>query len=171
MSEESKHRTDAMPLTKAFLEGRDAGLDWAARIALDMMPPPDDGSDVRAEACAETCHELAARIREKIGNVTEHTRRPRLDEVAEYVERRRAAAEADGGDPGIAGAYALVLDFVKNARFDRLEGPTPTRVGVADATPEHAWLTPDGCPTKGEIAQSGSVSLDHLRLRGERASR
>ena len=36
----------------------------AAKVCEALMPPPDDGSDMRADVCAETCHHLAALIRE-----------------------------------------------------------------------------------------------------------
>jgi hypothetical protein len=44
-------------------------------------------------------------------------RRPDLDEVAEYIERRRAAVAADGNRDAET-AYVIALDFVCNARLD-----------------------------------------------------
>ncbi len=50
---------------------------------------------------------------------------PTLDEAIEYGDRRFRAAEADGNDAA-AGAYLILLDFMRNARFDVPAAPTPS---------------------------------------------
>lgn len=125
MNDESK--ADANPLTKAFLEGRDAGLEWAARIILEAVPPHT--FDREAEHRAETCLDLSAKIRSRIGNITELFRPPRLDEVESYIVTRRMLAALEGRD---LTPYETILNFVRDARTPRGPGTTPTRVGVPD---------------------------------------
>lgn len=73
-------------------------------------------------------------------------RRPDLDEVLAYVERRERAAKGDAeeGDEGahrVASAYALVADYIRNARFDvpRTDNALPTNPDVQFAEIREAF--------------------------------
>lgn len=92
-----------------------------------------------------TCGDLACAVARERGEVghretsaaTTTPRRPDLDEVEEYVTRRNRAAIADGNVEAHA-AYTLVLDFVRNARFD------VPRTSPGRESPRAARLDADG---------------------------
>lgn len=69
----------------------------------------------------------------------EPVRRPTLDEVADYIERRMKAARADRNHES-AGAYEIALDFVRNGAFNVIDDP---HVAMAKKAMEAMTRPPD----------------------------
>lgn len=134
MSDESKGEENQS--TRDFLAGRDAGLEWAARIALDAVPPGLDVLNTRVAATiGETCVDLASRFRSKIGDTTEPLRVPRTDEVESYIVSLRSVAAAEGRD---VTPYEAILSFIRNVRFDR-HGEQADRSEEHTSPPSDQW--------------------------------